>query len=460
MSSGGSERARRWVGSFGTRINAFWALLFVGTLVVLTFAADWATRRALEAQDRDAVVEELRAHGDSFASGGLDALRERLTTRSDARISLVRVRADENRTLLRLGPGAAPSDGTLDALAPSPTVHVVSTQTHRWTVAVQRVGDDHVMQVALSDAWRDQTLWELRRVFAVVLVVALLLGLLGGFWIMRRALRPVRALADTATRVVEAGDFSARVARGGTGDELDQLAAAFNRMLESNERLVQGMRDALDHVAHDLRTPLTRLRSGAEVALRSGDEPTHAEALADAIDESDRVLTMLRTLTDISEAETGLMKLDRQRVDLAAIAREVIDLYAYVAEDAGLVLAADLDEGVIAWGDAVRIRQALANLVDNAIKYSRADTEVRIEVRAEADRAVVRVRDEGPGIPEDALPRVFERLYRADASRTHRGLGLGLSFVRAIAEAHGGEVSATSVEGRGSTFTLALPTPA
>lgn len=452
-----AEPKRRWLGSFGARINAFWALLFVGTLAALTLASDWATQRALEAQDRRAVEEELRARGDSVAAGGLDALDRPSGSRIEERLTLVRVSTASNRTLYRRGPRTAPSDGALD-LPPSSTFHVVSTETRNWTVAVRRLDPDRVLQVALSDAWRRQTLWELRRVYLFVLGLALVLGLLGGRWLTRRALRPVRALAETTRKVVEAGDFSARVAPGTSGDELDQLAALFNRMLESNERLVHGMRDALDHVAHDLRTPLTRLRGGAEVALRSEDPATYADALADTIDESDRVLTMLRTLTDISEAEAGVMKLDRGPADLAALASDVVDLYAHVAEEASVALATELDEGVIAWADPVRTRQALANLVDNAIKYSREGGEVRIEVTREGDRAVVRVIDRGEGILEDALPRIWERLYRADASRSHRGLGLGLSFVKAIVEAHGGEALAESTPGRGSTFTLRLPT--
>jgi signal transduction histidine kinase len=316
--------------------------------------------------------------------------------------------------------------------------------------------DDREASIAPLDA-RDAVRQELTSRYGGLLLGAALIAVLAPVITAHRLLRPIRELVADTQRVVRAGDFGARVGKGHQTDEVGALARAFDDMLAHNERLVRSMRDALDHVAHDLRTPLTRLRAMAELALRDRDPDAQRDALADVVEESDRVLSMLRTLTDIGEAESGVLRLSRRTIELGVVAREVVDLYAHVADEAGVTLRAELREPVSMQGDAVRVAQALANLVDNAIKYTRPGGEVLVQVVAEGRTAVMRVRDTGIGIPVEALTRIWERLYRVDASRSQRGLGLGLSFVKAIAEAHGGVALVTSQPGRGSTFELRLP---
>ncbi len=316
---------------------------------------------------------------------------------------------------------------------------------------VEETGAVQVEYGARPAPWRD-VLGELRPGALALAAGALVLAVVGGYMLTQRGLQPVRELAATARRVVESGDLAQRVPVRGTRDELDEVSHLVNRMLDHNQRLVTGMRDALDNVAHDLRTPLTRIRGTAELALR-GDDAAAREALADTIEESERVLVMLRALMDISEADTGIMQLHRERVGLDRIAREVGELYGHVAEEAGIALRVDA-EPVFAQADAMRVRQAIGNLVDNAIKYTPRGGTVTLRVAREGDAAVVTVADTGEGIPAEALPRIWDRLYRAEASRSKPGLGLGLSLVRAIAKAHGAEATVDSAPGRGSTFVL------
>jgi signal transduction histidine kinase len=183
----------------------------------------------------------------------------------------------------------------------------------------------------------------------------------------------------------------------------------------------------------------------------------YRELLADCVEESDRVLVMLNTLMDISEAESGTMHLRRERVPLGDIVARAIDLYRDVADAKGVSLAVGVSEDVVVTADRTRLEQVAANLIDNAVKYTPAGGHVDVDVRREGEAAVLRVRDSGPGIPADELPRIFDRLFRGDTSRTERGLGLGLSLVKAIVEAHGGHVEVSSEPGRGSNFTVRLP---
>ena len=257
----------------------------------------------------------------------------------------------------------------------------------------------------------------------------------------------------------------------GGRDVLSELAHVSNQMLERIQTLVGGMRGALDSVAHDLRTPIARLRSRAETALLTeGDENACREALADVVEESDRVSSLLTTLMDISEAETGVMQLRPTPVDVAEVCAETLDLYEDVAEQKQITLTSAAPQGLIVNADRPRLRQVLANLVDNAVKYTPSGGRVTINaapgpsahvgpsayVGPSFSSVTITVADTGPGIAPEHVDHIWDRLYRGDVGG-EPGLGLGLSLVRAIVTAHGGKVEVDTHLGQGTTFRVVLP---
>jgi signal transduction histidine kinase len=269
-------------------------------------------------------------------------------------------------------------------------------------------------------------------------LLTLALGVAGGLFMTRNMLRRVEAVNRTSERIIR-GDLSQRVPLTGSGDEFDQLAANLNAMLDRIERLMMGMRQVTDNIAHDLRTPLSRLRARLEVTLlERPDVGRYGDALRETISEADHLLGTFNALLSIAEAEAGSRRETMAVVDLAEIARSVAELYEPVADEKGQSFSVESDATLPVHGDRHLLSQAIANLLDNALKYAPAG---RIALRAHRSggHAQVEVADNGPGVPADRREAVFDRFVRLEGSRSTPGNGLGLSLVRAVARLHGGE---------------------
>ena len=327
-----------------------------------------------------------------------------------------------------------------------------------YSIATRQLPDGNVLQVGRLTDSRTVLLQPVRRAFLRIAPPALLLAFALGGFLAWRATKPLRAVSETTRRILETGDLAARVpGPEGTG-ELAMLVRQLNTLLHRNARHVRVLRETLDNLAHDLRTPLTRLRGTAEVAMQDAGDPNEARAaLADCVNEADRLLHVLEALLDISAAEGGALKLNRDRIDLRSLTERAADLYREVAEEKNIAITLDQPEPAEASADSIRLGQAINNLVDNALKYTPPGGRVTLAARAALGSAYVTVSDNGPGVPPAEREAIFRRLYRGDASRSQRGLGLGLSLVKAIVESHGGTVTVDDAPGGGARFTVRLP---
>jgi signal transduction histidine kinase len=246
-----------------------------------------------------------------------------------------------------------------------------------------------------------------------------------------------------------AGDLSERLPVTGAGDEFDRLAVSLNAMLARMERLNEGLRQVSDNIAHDLKTPLTRLRNKAENAL-AGDRDRHEyrAALEEVISESDQLIRTFNALLMISRVEAGSAAAEMSDLDLSAIAAEFAELYEPVAEDVGLVLKRTIEPGVVIRGNRELVGQAISNLLDNAIKYGENPDNpvIEISVARMDDQMRLTVADHGVGVPEDKHRDVIKRFYRLDESRTKPGTGLGLALAVAVMELHGGRIELAATD--------------
>jgi signal transduction histidine kinase len=429
--------------AFGLRLALWYSTLFVIGAILIVFLTYWLTSTSLAQRDRQILRAKLGEYATAYQTGGLGRLAD--TVRAEQRTA-------PERLFVRVVDRGAEA--------------IVLSQPEGWEPSALETDsttlwDGTLVQVGKSTEPRSDLLARFRATLGIVTLTIVVIALSGGVVVTQSALLPIRRLTRAVSRIVRTGRTDERVPLslgGSRPDAIDELTMLFNAMLDKIEGLVTAMRDALDNVSHDLRTPLARMRGTAEMALAApADVDRYREALADCVEEADRVLLMLNTLMDISEAESGTLQLRQDRVLLGEIVARAIDLYRDVADAKGVALVSNLQPDVSVMADGTRLQQVAANLIDNALKYTPPGGRVDVEVTQGGGRGLLRVRDNGAGINSDELPRIWDRLFRGDASRTERGLGLGLSLVRAIVKAHGGTVDVESALGKGSTFTVALP---
>lgn len=434
------------------RSTAFRQSILYFTLLALTAGGviayiSWHTRVTLHRQTVETVDAEVRGLAEQYSTGGIRTLVSLVEKRSrnpDNSVYLITTFRGEALA----GNVRALPPGTLDAPGQHTLQYARNTEdgeSQQGTAVVQVfvLPGGFRLVVGRDTSERDRFLEIVERAGWYAGLLVLILGIGGGYLIAKRTLSRIDAVSDTSRRIM-AGDLNERIALQGSGDEFDRLAANLNEMLDRIARLMAGMREVSDNVAHDLRTPLTRLQGRMEAALRSGNEATMREALEAGLSDTANLIATFNALLTIARAESGSAETPRQPVDVRALLGEIAELYEPAAEDVGMRLSVTGDIEATVVGNRELLAQALANLTENAIRHGRPAAGEAGDIRLLLERAGQKVRlivaDTGPGVAPADRDRVFDRFVRLEEARSAGGAGLGLSLVAAVASLHGGRV--------------------
>ncbi len=432
------------------RLSLTYLALFGAAAVVAISYIYWNTSVLLSRQLHDTINAELKGLAEQYSGGGLNRLVSTIVDRSRTPGSSLYYVADPQGKRIAGNLGTITSELS-NSLGPVEFVYsrpapgglekrLAFANVFRLTGGYRLiVGRDIEDRRELSRQIRQAMLWGLG--------VMALFGIGGGFWVSRKLLRRIDAVSATSRTIME-GDLAERLPVDGSGDELDRLSGSLNLMLARIEQLMGGMREVSDNIAHDLKTPLNRLRNRVEAALREPyGEAAYREAMEKTIEEADGLIKTFNALLSIARLEAGTGGDLKESIDVSALLGELAELYEPVAEERGLVLVAEAGKPVFARADRQLLGQAIANLIDNAIKYgtperaaSASKPEVCVTAETKGTMAEIIVTDRGPGVPEADRERVLGRFVRLEASRSEPGSGLGLSLVSAVARLHGGSL--------------------
>jgi signal transduction histidine kinase len=432
------------------RLSLTYLALFGAAVVVAIFYIYWNTTVLLTRQLNDTIDAELKGLAEQYSAGGLNRLVSTIADRSRTPGNSLYYVADPNGQRIAGNLGTI-SNELANSLGPVEFVYsrpAAGGVEKRLAFAnVFRLPGGYRLVVGRDIEDRRELGRVIRSAMLWGLGVMALFGIGGGWWMSRKLLQRIDAVTATSRAIME-GDLAERLPVNGSGDELDRLSESLNLMLARIEQLMAGLREVSDNIAHDLKTPLNRLRNRVEAALHEPyGEPAYRDALERTIEEADSLIKTFNALLSIARLEAGAGSDLKERLDLTELVQDVVELYEPVAEERGLVLKAGGNGTVFVRADRQLLGQAIANLLDNALKYGtpeRADgsgkrkPQVRVATDAKGDMAEIVVTDQGQGIPEADRERVLGRFVRLEASRSEPGSGLGLSLVAAVARLHGG----------------------
>ena len=342
--------------------------------------------------------------------------------------------------------------------------HVFETQAVSPAHSLSRViyggeGAGKILQIGVPIEQENRIIVAFNTIVVPLMVFIILFSAMTGWFMANRALAGLGEVTKAASDIAK-GAFDRRVQIKSKSEEIDLLASTFNHMLDHINDLMRGLKEVTDNIAHDLKTPITRMRMAAELELgKSGVDGDEQKMAAGIVEECDNLLQMIDTMLMISKEESGILDKEKERVDISCIIREAFELFSPVAEERGIQFKMNVPDDVVLRGDLKGLQRMIINLMENALKYTPSGGSVMVSSCIENDRVHIALCDSGIGIAAEDLPHIFKRLYRCEQSRSQDGFGLGLSLALAVARAHGGDIHVISELGKGSTFTVMLPCP-
>jgi signal transduction histidine kinase len=429
------------------RLAAIYLVVFALSVASILGYVYYNTISLLERQTEETIRAEVLALADQYRIRGLTGIVDVVNRRSKESRDGVYLLADSARNHIAGNLTQVPKADLEDETwidFPITVGNGADQAQHTARVYHVELAGDYELLVG-----RDvQELRQFRELIQTTLFgalgMSLVLGLGGGYVMSRNFLRRVDAITQSS-HIVMAGDLSGRMPITGSGDELDRLAGSLNEMLSQIERLMVGMKDVTSNVAHDLKTPLTRMKARVEAALRSDNKADYRGALRQTIEECDGLLRTFNALLSIAQAESGQQRQALERLDINEILRDVVELYEPISEESGGTLTLQAEEGLQLNGNRQLIAQAVSNLIDNAMKYGEGEkqtaAQILVQGKVENNMIEISVADQGTGIPAKDRDRVRDRFVRLDESRSKPGNGLGLSLVASVMTLHGGKLS-------------------
>ena len=448
------------------RLAFIFSIIFILSAAVLFTSSFLFLYKSMNNSEEDETKRRLLNYWALFQSEGIDLVMEEIDKESfiyGDRPFFARIADKDNTTLFLRYPEAWTAYGieSLEDIPINKFENSLILKTDKlenflkaYTV---HLSDNYILQIGISTSRSNRLLKLYRRNFLFLLLGLVLLGLGAGLIISGRFLLPIRSLNLTLKDILTTGDFSKRIPSKGTKDDLDEAVSLFNNLLNRIETLIFQMKGNLDIVAHDLRTPMTIFRGYAEKALKEPENAVAAdEALASSLEQSEKIISMLNTIMDISEAESGTLKLKKETFNLAELVKSLVEMYEYVGESKNITFSFTPNECRIT-ADPIRIRQAIGNIIDNAVKYSPDDSKIKIKIETINNNILLKIKDNGKGIPEEDIPFIWDRLFRSHTVQNIPGTGLGLSLVKAIIIAHNGSVHVDSDSETGCEFIINLP---
>lgn len=455
--------------SLSSRLALYYAVTFCFFLVIAFGLALVLVNSNMNSEINDDLSEDIHEYKKIYRSGGLEQVIEEIkrdVKASDTDDEFVQLLDSQGNSIYLSSPekwnNLDINDSIISGITGKEQEKVyfetqdIAKREFDTRIAYSLIGPGIIMQIGESLEQTAEILELLVSLFLVSLVVVIPLASIAGWLIVRRSVGGIEYVSRTATELSN-GKLDSRVNLSGQSSEIQNLIDTFNSMADRIKVLITEMREMIDNIAHDLRTPLGRIRMISEMTLSNVKDEECKTAASNTLEQCDKLLQYINSTLDVAEVEAGISTNKNEQVNLSAVAGVACELFETIAEEKNIQFIVRLKPDCLVFGNRQNLQRMIANILDNALKYTANNGIVEINIEKNNDYIILKIKDSGIGISDSEQERVFDRFYRSDQSRGEEGCGLGLSFARAVARAHNGDITLTSIPGSGSEFTVSIP---